>query len=214
MKTLALALLAALAFVPAVQAQTQSEGGTTATASAPGASATHTSKKPAPEAKKKTVHEVKKKPVRETKRRPVHEARKKPVHEVKKAQVQIPTESPTLKLTEEQLALAPKVYTGEMQCDQGMDVSVIADGKHPGFFQVMAGKHYFYMHPVVSKTGAIRLEDDRVGAVWLQLGNKSMLLNQNQGGGVADGCVGAVQRDYVAHMAEHPAPDLLGLDKK
>ena len=233
MKTLALALLAALALAPAVRAQAQTDSGGASTATAPGASAAQTTKKPAEKARtseKKPVHEEKKKPVHETSKKPVHEvkkkserevrrrraheARRKPVHEAKKAQAQIPVENPTLKLTEEQLAIAPKVYTGLMQCEQGVDVNVLSDDRHPGFFQVVTGKHYYYMHPVVSRTGAVRLQDDRAGAVWLQLGNKSILLDHNQGGSVVDGCVGTVQREYVAHMADHPAPDLLGLDKK
>lgn len=230
MKTLALALLAAIALAPAVQAQAQSEGGAASASSASSAPTTKkpiekaredakkpahdVKKKPVHEAKKKPVHEVKKKSEHEAKRRPAHAARKQPVHEAKKTQVQIPVENPTLKLTEEQLAIAPKVYTGQMQCEQGVDVNVISDDKHPGFFQVVTGKHYYYMHPVISKTGAVRLQDDRAGAVWLQLGNKSILLDQNQGGSVVDGCVGTVQREYVAQMAGHPAPDLLGLDKK
>ena len=44
-----------------------------------------------------------------------------------------------------------------------------------------AGIQRFRMHPVESRTGAIRLEDPRAGAMWLQLGNKSMLMSQKHG---------------------------------
>ena len=44
------------------------------------------------------------------------------------------------------------------------------------------------MHPVESRTGAIRLEDPKRGAMWLQLGNKSMLMSQKLGQRLADEC--------------------------
>jgi hypothetical protein len=64
------------------------------------------------------------------------------------------------------------------------------------------------MHPVESRTGAIRLEDSRQGAMWLQLGNKSMLMDQKLGERVADDCEAQEQKDFVAHEQEHPQEQL------
>jgi hypothetical protein len=198
MKTLALAILAAFALTSIGVAPAQAQDSNAS-------SQTHTVKKAA-EYKKpvKKAQPAKKK----------HVVKKKAAKEVKKVEAAVPVESPTERLSSEELALAPKVYTGDMRCELGEDVKVTADGQHPGFFHVTAGKRQYYMHPVVSKTGAMRLEDNRAGAVWLQLGGKSMLLDQKRGERVADSCAGAAQRDYAAHMSQHPAPDLLGLDKK
>jgi hypothetical protein len=64
------------------------------------------------------------------------------------------------------------------------------------------------MHPVESGTGAIRLEDPRAGAMWLQLGNKSMLMNQKQGLRIADECQTAEQVAFAAEMKKNPPKDL------
>jgi hypothetical protein len=62
-------------------------------------------------------------------------------------------------------------------------VNITADEKNPGYFDVSmkANKLSSCMHPVESRTGAIRLEDPKRGAMWLQLGNKSMLMSQQAG---------------------------------
>jgi len=60
------------------------------------------------------------------------------------------------------------------------------------------------MHPVESRTGAIRLEDPRAGAMWLQLGNKSMLMNQKAGLRLADECQTEAQVAFAAEMKKNP----------
>ena len=69
------------------------------------------------------------------------------------------------------------------------------------------------MHPLESRTGAIRLEDNRAGALWLQLGNKSMLMNQRLGQRIADECAAPQQREFAARMKDLPQVDLLGGSK-
>ena len=89
-----------------------------------------------------------------------------------------PTEDydPSDKLSPEEVAIAKRVHVGEMPCELGDKVSV-KPLKREGFFLVSRGVNRFVMHPVESRTGAIRLEDPARGALWLQLGNKSMLMN-------------------------------------
>ena len=81
--------------------------------------------------------------------------------------------------------------------------------ENPGFFLVTAGKQRYFMHPVESRTGAIRMEDNRAGAMWLQLANKSMLMNQAQGKRVADECATPEQKEFAAQMKVNPPENLL-----
>lgn len=111
-------------------------------------------------------------------------------------------------LTEADLAVAKRVSLGKAQCELGADVTVTADDKKPGYFTVSTKGQRYRMHPVESRTGAIRLEDPRVGAMWLQLGNKSMLMNQKQGLRIADECQTAEQVAFAAEMKKNPPKDL------
>lgn len=67
----------------------------------------------------------------------------------------------------------------------------------------------FYLRPVPTSTGAVRLEDPAQGAVWLQLANKSMLMNQKLGRRMADECMSPVQQAMTEHLKHNPAPHLL-----
>ena len=64
------------------------------------------------------------------------------------------------------------------------------------------------MHPVKTTSGAMRLEDTKAGAVWLQFGSKSMLMNQKQGRRIADECTSPEQRAFAAERQNKPAPSL------
>jgi hypothetical protein len=67
----------------------------------------------------------------------------------------------------------------------------------------------FSMHPVESRTGAIRLEDPKRGALWLQLGNKSMLMSQKLGRRLADECMSPEQITLADELKRNPRPGLL-----
>ena len=132
-----------------------------------------------------------------------------PARTARAVEAATPVQTPTQRLSEAEIAIAQHIHTGKIQCELGADVTVTADEKNPGFFHVTTGKQRYFMHPVESRTGAIRLEDIRAGAMWLQLGNKSMLLNQKLGQRVADECVTPTQRDFAAQMQANPQPSLL-----
>jgi hypothetical protein len=121
-----------------------------------------------------------------------------------------PTEEPDPKLTlsEADLAMAKRVHTGEIQCELDAKVTIKAM-KREGFFFVTRGVNRFVMHPVESRTGAIRLEDAARGAVWIQLGNKSMLMNQKEGKRLADECQSPDQVKFAADMKTRPPINLL-----
>jgi hypothetical protein len=111
-------------------------------------------------------------------------------------------------LSEADLAIAQRVSLGKAKCELGADVTVTADEKKPGYFTITTKGQRYRMRPVESRTGAIRLEDARVGAMWLQLGNKSMLMNQKQGLRIADECQTSEQVAFAAEMKKNPPKDL------
>jgi hypothetical protein len=112
-------------------------------------------------------------------------------------------------LTPAELAIAERVYQGKLPCELGAFVSLQVDAKAPGFFDVQLGKQKFRMFPVETSTGAIRLEDRKLGAVWLQLGNKSMLMNQKLGKRLADVCMNPAQIAMAQHLLTNPAASVL-----
>ena len=120
-------------------------------------------------------------------------------------------------LTPEQLALANRVSLGKMPCELATFVVVKPDPVGPGRFLLELGyqnaaqkvSKKFSMVPVVSLTGALRLEDQTAGAVWIQLGNKSMLMDQKAGHRLADACVSADQAIVAKALERNPVPGLL-----
>ena len=118
-------------------------------------------------------------------------------------------DDPSVTLSEADLELAKRVYVGTIPCELGASVTITPSSRRPGFFLVQTGKTRFRMHPVESRTGAIRLEDGRAGAMWLQLGNKSMLMNQKQGQRLADECMSPAQVTFADDMKKNPRPSIL-----
>lgn len=118
-------------------------------------------------------------------------------------------DDPTVTLTPEDLEVAKKVYLGTIPCELGASVTITPSDKRPGFFVVQTGKTRFRMHPVGSRTGAVRLEDGRAGAMWLQLGNKSMLMSQKQGQRLADECMSPAQQTFADEMKKNPPVSIL-----
>jgi hypothetical protein len=112
-------------------------------------------------------------------------------------------------LSPDELAIAERVYTGRIPCELGAFVNVAADTKNPGYFDISGKGFKYHMLPVASRTGAIRLEDAKAGAVWLQIANKSMLMNQKLGQRLADECMGAEQALVAESLKKNPIPGLL-----
>ncbi len=118
-------------------------------------------------------------------------------------------DDPNIKLTEQDLEIAKRVYVGDIPCELGASVTITPSNKRPGLFLVHTGKMRFLMHPVESRTGAIRLEDARAGAMWLQLGNKSMLMSQKLGQRLADECMSPAQVTFAEDLKRNPRPSIL-----
>ena len=112
-------------------------------------------------------------------------------------------------MTPAELAIAERVQVGNMPCELGASVTLTADAKNPGYFD-MKGKNFSYrMFPVATSTGAIRLEDQKAGAVWLQLANKSMLMNQKLGIRLADECASPAQLEVAQNLKLNPPASIL-----
>ena len=185
-KTLALIAAAALALPLAANAQTASQ--------------TNTPAKPAAKAAAKPAA---KPTTTAAKKRQVTPRAAKAVEEV------TPIDTSTdITLNEADLAVAQRVYTGKIQCELGADVTITADDKKAGFFTVSTKGAKYRMHPVESRTGAIRLEDPKAGAMWLQIANKSMLMNQKQGLRLADECMAPAQLAFAEEMKKNPPKSL------
>ncbi|MBU6467408.1 hypothetical protein [Simplicispira hankyongi] len=117
-------------------------------------------------------------------------------------------------LSQAELDIAKQVYVGEIPCELGAHVNVSADAAMPGYFQ-LDGKGFRYrMAPVATTTGAVRLEDKVGGAVWLQIANKSMLMDQKHGQRLADDCKSPAQVAVAESMKKAPARSLLDAPAK
>ena len=117
-------------------------------------------------------------------------------------------DDPAVKLTPADIEVAKLVHVGDIPCELGATVH-ITPHKREGFFIVRTGIQRFRMHPVESKTGAIRLEDPVAQAMWLQLGNKSMLMSQKMGRRLADECMSPAQAAVAEALKKNPMPSLL-----
>ena len=119
--------------------------------------------------------------------------------------------APTVLLaqTSAELAIAQRVQQGMLPCELGASVSVKADASAPGYFDVQVKNQKLRMSPVETTTGAIRLEDPKAGVVWLQLANKSMLMNQKLGKRLADACMSTEQTAMAEVLRKNPPPSVL-----
>ena len=108
-------------------------------------------------------------------------------------------------LEPELIAVAEQVHLGQIACELGQSVVITTDEKSPGRFYMHHNHQTYHLAPVMSKTGALRLEDSHKGAVWIQLSNKSMLMNSHLGQRLADECQSPAQA-AVAHAMKLAPP--------
>lgn len=120
-----------------------------------------------------------------------------------------PAPAPELELGAAELAIAEQVHVGHLPCELGNSVRLQADPDQPGYFDLHIQKSRYRMVPVTTSTGAVRLEDAKAGAVWLQLANKSMLMNHKLGQRMADECKSQQQHLVAEQFRTQPPPSLL-----
>jgi len=98
----------------------------------------------------------------------------------------------------EQIEAAGRVFYGEYTCELNQSVNISMNEKYPGYVDVQHVKAVYVMKPVLSSTGAVRLEDVKGEALMVQIANKSMLLNPKTGHRVVDDCESPKQREWNA----------------
>lgn len=108
--------------------------------------------------------------------------------------------------TMEQMKAAELVYLGHYECEFNQVVDIAPSEKHKGYVDVKHGKGAWVMRPVLSSTGAVRLEDVMDETLMVQIASKSMLLNVKTGRRIVDECVSPRQRELIdAARAEKAA---------
>ena len=92
-------------------------------------------------------------------------------------------------LSADQLYTADRVLLGQSRCEFNQSVNVAAVPNQKGWFNVEYKGQSYLMVPEHTTTGAVRLEDKKSGMMWLQIANKSMLMNSKIGQRMVDNCV-------------------------
>lgn len=112
-------------------------------------------------------------------------------------------------LSADHMAVAGLVQLGNLPCELGQTVTLLAEPGQAGYFSLAIGKARYRLSPELTTTGAVRLEDKAAGIVWLQLANKSMLMNQKLGRRLADECMSPIQLQVAEDMRRHPPASVL-----
>ncbi|HMC15165.1 MAG TPA: hypothetical protein VKI18_06010 [Albitalea sp.] len=107
------------------------------------------------------------------------------------------TGAPLPAATPEQIEAAELVYVGHYECEFDQAIDIKYHEAQLGYVDVQFGKSVYLMKPVLSSTGAVRLEDMRGETLMVQIGSKSMLLNTKTGRRLVDECVSPRQREAV-----------------
>ena len=98
----------------------------------------------------------------------------------------------------DQVKAAELVYYGPYECEFQQTVNITQSPKHSAYVDVKHGAKAWLMKPVLSSTGAIRLEDVRGETLMVQIASKSMLLNVKSAQRIVDDCVSPKQREMIA----------------
>lgn len=127
---------------------------------------------------------------------------------VRRAPPPPPVEAPLPPAPGEQIAAAAMAHYGPYECEFNETVSVDLNTRHDGYIDVKHRKSVWVMKPVLSHTGALRLEDVKGRMLMLQIANKSMLMDTQIGRRLVDNCVHEKQRN----VAQPAASESLGID--
>lgn len=124
---------------------------------------------------------------------------------VRKKAPPAPVEVPLPAATGEQNAAASMTLFGDYACEFNQTVKVSMNPKYDGYIDVSFGKRQWTMKPVLSSTGALRLEDVKGQTLMLQIAHKSMLMDVKLGQRLVDECQSEKQmeakRAYEAQQA-------------
>lgn len=129
-----------------------------------------------------------------------------------KARAKAPaTVAPLPDASPEQLTALEHVLLGSYGCEFGKSIQVARDLKNAGYITLQLAKQVWVMKPVLSSTGAIRLEDTRGQTLLLQILTKSMLMDVKSGHRMVDSCVHDTQRAAEENLRANPQPSTFDL---
>ena len=112
-------------------------------------------------------------------------------------------------VSKEVLSIAAKVHTGALVCEDRKMIMLWPDTALPGRFILKMNKRIYNLTPVPTASGAVRLEDDHTGAVWIQTAEKSMLMDSVRSQRLADECQSPAQKTAAKHIPASARLDLL-----
>jgi hypothetical protein len=107
-------------------------------------------------------------------------------------------EAPLAAAGAEQLEAANAAHLGDYDCEFDQKVTLEPYAKAPGYIEVKQKAQAWVMKPVMSSTGALRLEDVKGRMLMIQIANKSMVMDTKIGQRLVDGCVHEKQRAFIA----------------
>jgi len=107
--------------------------------------------------------------------------------------------------SQEQLMAAERTYFGDYECDFKQTIQIAMNPKSPGYIDVAFKKAIYTMKPVLSSTGALRLEDVTGRTLLIQIANKSMLMDVKVGQRLVDDCVHEKQRETAMAVKQQQA---------
>ena len=112
----------------------------------------------------------------------------------------------------EQLAAAALTLFGDYACEFGKSLRVSLNPKFDGYVDLLFDKQQFTLKPVLSHTGALRLEDVRGRLLVVQIAVKSMVMDVKIGHRLVDDCVHETQVENRRQLAAAPPLPGLGID--
>ena len=98
---------------------------------------------------------------------------------------------------EQQLHASRSIHMGDSECEFNQKIT-IKPSRHAGYVDLSFGRKTYVMKPMITSTGALRLEDVQKEALLIQIANKTMVMNQKTGQRLVDNCVHAAQRTVTA----------------
>jgi hypothetical protein len=109
-----------------------------------------------------------------------------------------PPEAPLPAASSEQLDAANIAHLGDYDCEFDQKVTLEPHAQAPGYIEMKQKTRAWVMKPVLSSTGALRLEDVKGRMLMIQIANKSMVMDTQIGQRLVDGCVHEKQRAFMA----------------
>lgn len=129
--------------------------------------------------------------------KPAAKAAAKPAAKKRAAATPAP-EAPLAAAGAEQLEAANAAHLGDYDCEFDQKVTLEPSSKAPGYIEMKQKAQGWVMKPVMSCTGALRLEDVKGRMLMIQIANKSMVMDTQIGQRLVDGCVHEKQRAFIA----------------